>query len=71
VEILNPDSEMVKLLLPKKEGYITCPPDITIEFVSKVKMDRQGMESLIPFLEPLSKEVVRAFQSYRYDPALF
>jgi glutamate racemase len=71
VEILNPDSEMVKLLLPKKGGHITCHPDITIEFVSKVKMHKHGMDSLIPFLEPLSKEVVRAFQNYHYNPKLF
>lgn len=71
VEILNPNSEMVKLFLPEKGTHSMCHPHITIEFVSKVKMDEQGMESLIPFLEPLSKEVVRAFQNYHYNPKLF
>jgi len=71
VEILNPDSEMVRLLLPERRCNTTCFPEMTIEFVSKVKMNKKGMDSLIPFLEPLSKEVVWAFQNYRYDPELF
>lgn len=71
VEILNPNSEMVNLLFVEKGTHTVSQPVVTIEFVSKTKINENGMKSLIPLLEPLSKEVALAFQNYHYNPELF
>ncbi len=71
VEILNPNSEMVNLVVPEKRSDTPCHPDITIEFVSKVKIHPNGINSLIPFIEGVSKEAAVALQNYFYNPELF
>ncbi len=46
-------------------------PFVGIKFVSKAKINANGMKSLLPLLQPISMEVAQAFQNYCYDPNLF
>jgi glutamate racemase len=70
VEVLNPSIEMAKVLLSENCAPATAP-EITIEFVSKVKFHPQGMASLLPYVNNISGDVALAFQNYTYRPALF
>ena len=69
-EILNPSAEMARVLLSE-----SCPvvehPDVSIEFVSKVRFHPDGIASLLPYIASIAEEVAAAFQHYHYDPNLF
>ncbi len=69
-EVLNPSSEMAMLLLAD-----SCPaaenPDISIEFVSKVKFHPEGIASLLPYITHIAEDVATAFQHYNHEPNLF
>lgn len=70
VKILNPNEEMVKLFTPE-DCPSTDQPEVTLEFVSKVRFHPQGIRSLMPFLKAISEDVVSALQEYQYNPQLF
>ena len=70
MEVLNPSIEMAKVLL-SKDCPLVANPEVTIEFVSKVKFHPQGMASLLPYINNISEDVALAFQNYTYRPTLF
>jgi glutamate racemase len=70
VEVLNPSTEMANVFISEN-----CPvaenPQVSIEFVSKVKFHPDGVASLLPYVKNIAEDVATAFQQYHYNPSLF
>lgn len=70
VEVFNPSSEMARVFISEK-----CPavenPNVSIEFVSKVKFHPDGVASVLPHIKNIAENVATAFQQYYYNPNLF
>lgn len=71
IAILNPNSRMNDFLFHPQYRDRFKNTDITVRAVSMVEIDKNKVDSLGSFLEPLSKQTAKALQEYEWKEDLF
>jgi hypothetical protein len=71
VRALDPNHRLVALVAPEVGGRSDAGGTVTVELVSKVRLNEETRRGIGSLIEPVSPATARALQSYSLVPDLF